>query len=255
MKMYSVAITTFNARFEFFKSLFLKIRSQRPDLEILVLINGLTKQSFDEEYRKSILEFIAPYQNTFPYVFPEFISNSRMWNLSCTLTTNDKVLMLQDDLDIEDTFFDDFESALRPEHEFFVLNDSYSAFVIDKYALERRNWFDERYLGLGHEDGTWTQTYGGRPTLTIPSMCNSLDVKFKDWQRELLDNSSGEEGSNIKGIKYKRLPGHRLDSSNRYSQFNTDINGDIRAGNPVFGVEVQKQYPYQKFFWDNKDKL
>ena len=253
--MYSVVITTFNARFELFKSLFIKIKEQRPDSEVFVMINGLTKQPFDEDYRKSILEFLSPYENTFPMVFPEFISNSRMWNLGCTMATKDKVLILQDDLDIEDCFFDDFESVLLPEHEFWVINDSYSAFMIDKYTLDRLNWFDERFLGLGHEDGTWTQIYGGRPKAIIPSMINSLDVKFHDWQKEMLDNTGGQEGSATKGIKYQRLPGHTLDSSNRYSQFNTDIHQDIRSGNPVFGVESQKQYPYQKFYWDNKDKL
>ena len=253
--MYSVVITTFNSRFEFFKNILTKIKKQRPDIEVLVFINGLTKQPFDEEYRKSILEFISPFQNTFPYVFPEFISNSRMWNLACTIATGDKVLMLQDDLDMDDNFFDQFEQVLKPEHEFWVVNDSYSAFVIDKYALEKRNWFDERYLGLGHEDGTWTKKFGGRPTAVIPSLYNSVDVKFHDWQWELLDNSGGKEGSDIRGVKYERLPGHRLDASNRYSQFNGEINDNIRAGKPVFGVGEQKQYPYQKFYWDNKDKL
>lgn len=242
-KNYSVAITTFNSRFELFKNLFRKIKIQRPRIEILVLINGLTSQKFDENYRKSILEFIAPYENTFPYVFPEFISNSKMWNLSCQFMTSDKVLMIQDDLDIEDTFFDDFESVLSPEHKFFVLNDSYSSFVIDKYTLDELNWFDERYLGIGHEDGTWTMTYGNRPSLTIPSMCNSVDVNFKDWQWELLQNE-------------KRLEGQRLCiHSQRYSEFNNEINDAIRAKQPVYGVPEQKQYPYQKFYWDNKDKL
>lgn len=240
---YSVAITTFNRRFNLFKSLFEKIKNQRPDLEVLVFINGLTNQKFDEEYRKSILEFLAPYENTFPYVFPEFISNSKMWNLSCQFTTSDKVLMIQDDLDIEDSFFDDFENILSPEHKFFVLNDSYSSFVIDKYTLDELNWFDERYLGIGHEDGTWTRTYGHRPSAIIPSMCNSVDVNFKDWQFELLENE-------------QRLDGQRLCKySSRYSEFNNEINDAIRSKQPVYGVQEQRQYPYQKFYWDNKNKL
>lgn len=240
---YSVVITTFNRRFDLFKSLFQKIKKQRPDIEVLVFINGLTNHPFDEEYRKSILEFISQYNKTFPYVFPEFISNSKMWNLSCQFATSDKVLMIQDDLDIEDTFFDDFENILLPDHKFFVLNDSYSSFLIDKYTLDELNWFDERYLGIGHEDGTWTMTYGNRPSITIPSMCNSVDVNFKDWQWELLE-------------KEKRLDGQRLCRfSSRYSEFNNEVNDAIRSKQPVYGVSEQRQYPYQKFYWDNKDKL
>ena len=67
--MYSVVITTFNARFELFKSLFIKIKEQRPDSEVFVMINGLTKQPFDEDYRKSILEFLSPYEKYISHGF------------------------------------------------------------------------------------------------------------------------------------------------------------------------------------------
>lgn len=257
---YSIFITTFNSRLELFKPLFKKIKKQRPDVEILVMINGLTNQPFEEEYRKNILEFITPYSNTFPMVFPEFVSNARMWNLSCQFVRTNKVLMIQDDLDIDETFFDDFEQALSQVPGCFYVNGSFSCQLWDKRILEDMNWFDERYLGLGHEDGTYhityRQRYGHLPNVIIPSMYNSVDVAFKDWQWEMVDNTGGIEKSTIKGIQYDRLPGQRLCRfSSRYSEFNNEINDQIRAKEPVYGVSEQKQYPYQKFHWDNKDKL
>lgn len=246
---YSIAITTFNGRFTLFKELFKKIKNQRPDIEVLVFINGLTNQPFDEKYRKEILSFLAPYQNTFPMVFPEFISNTKMWNMSCQFITTDKVLLIQDDLDIEETFFDDFESIFPNERldKCFILNGSFSSFLLDKYIVDELNWFDERYIGLGHEDGTFINAYREKfavlPSVIIPSMCNSVDVNFKDWQWELLNNE-------------KRLIGQRLcKNSQRYSEFNNEISNFINTKQPVYGVEEQKQYPYQKFYWDNKHKL
>lgn len=246
---YSIAITTFNGRFELFKNLLDKIKSQRPEIETLVFVNGLTNKEFDEEYRKQILEFLSPYKNTFPMVFPEFISNTKMWNLSCQFITNDKVLLIQDDLDIEDTFFDDFDGVMSSNNfdKCFILNGSFSSFLLDKYVVDELNWFDERYIGLGHEDGTFHNAYRERfgvlPSVIIPSMCNSVDVNFKQWQWDLLNNE-------------ERLVGQRLcRHSQRYSEFNNEINDAIRAKQPVYGVVEQRQYPYQKFYWDNKHKL
>lgn len=257
---YTIFITTFNSRLELFKSIFLKVKKQRPDVEVLVMINGLTNQPFEEEYRKNVLEFVTPYPNTFPMVFPEFVSNARMWNLSCQFARTDKILMIQDDLDIDDNFFDEFEKVLEQHDRCFILNGSFSSQLWDKRTIEEINWFDERYLGLGHEDGTYhiayRQRFGHLPNVIIPSMYNSVDVTFKDWQWEMIDNTGGIEQSTIKGIKYDRLPGQRLCRfSSRYSEFNNEINDTIRAKQPVYGVPEQIQYPYQKFYWDNKDKL
>lgn len=228
-----------------FKNVLTKVKQQREDIEVLLLINGLTNMPFDEEYRKNVLEFVYPFKNTFPVVFPEFRSNSRFWNMACQMVRTDNVLVLQDDIDMGDTFFDDFDEAYKPiaDHCFYI-NDSFGGLYLNKYRVDELNWFDERYIGLGHEDGTFIRAYqgayGGIPILKVPSLYNHYEL---DWQQDLLKNEV-------------RLDGQRLDNQfNRFSRFNEEINDSIRAGQPVFGTGVARQYPYEKFHWDHKDKL
>lgn len=242
---YAVAITTFNRRFDLFKNIFTKIKKQRPDIELLVFINGLTNSPFDEEYRKNILEFITPFKNTFPIVFPEFRSNSKFWNLACQLITTDNVLVLQDDIDMEETFFDDFDVAHAPISDHCIyINGSFGGLYLNKYKVDSLNWFDERYIGIGHEDGTfllsYASVYGSMPTLNVPSLNNRYDL---DWQKDLLANEI-------------RLDGQRLDNQfNRFSRFNEEIQLTINAGQPVYDTPPQRQYPYERFYWDHKKEL
>ena len=36
---------------------------------------------------------------------------------------------------------------------------------------------------------------------------------------------------------------------------NDEINDTIRMGLPVYGVSRQQQYPYEEYFWKNKNKI
>lgn len=243
---YSVAITTFNRRFDLFKSLLKKIKEQREDLEVIVFINGLTNLPFDEDYRKNILEFISQYKNTFPVVFPEFRSLTRLWNNACRMTSNDYVLIIADDVDVEDTFFDDFDNSYEQLNGHCTyINGHFGGLFLNKHIVEELNWFDERYLGIGHEDGTFLRAYQRKfghpmPILHVSSIKNDYSL---EWQQELLKTEV-------------RLDGQRLDNQfTRFSRFNEEVQEFINSGQEVYGVSYTKQYPYDKFFWEHKDKL
>lgn len=243
---YSVAITTFNRRFDLFKNLLIKIKKQREDIEVIVFVNGLTNLPFDEEYRKNILEFIAPFKNTFPVVFPEFRSLTRLWNNACRMTSNDNVLIIADDVDIEDTFFNDFDNSYgQLQGHCTYINGHFGGLFLNKYIVEELNWFDERYLGIGHEDGTFLRAYAQKfghqmPILNVSSIKNDYSL---EWQKDLLKNEV-------------RLDGQRLDNQfTRFSRFNEEVQEFINSGQPVFGIPPMKQYPYDKMCWENKHKL
>ena len=164
--------------------------------------------------------------------------------MACQMTTKDSVLILQDDVDIDDTFFDDFDREYVPYKDTcFKMNGYNCAFYLNKYVLDSLNWFDERYLGIGHEDGTfifaYNAVYGELPDLKIPSLHNYYDL---EWQKELLESEV-------------RLDGQRLDDGERFSRFNGEIQLLINAGQDVYGFPPQRQYPYERFYWENKNKL
>ena len=213
---YSVSFTTFNKRLEPFKNIFTKIKSQREDIECTVIINGVLNGSFDEKYRKEILEFLTPFK----------------------------------------TFMDDFENIF-PQHEgeCFILNGGMGAIVLNKQRMHEVNWFDERYLSMGHEDGTFHMQYQskyGYPTkiVKIPSYF----TEELPWQIDLIKDESRKDGR-LPGQRAYALGGGPDNSIKDYSLFNDEINDTIRMGLPVYGVSRQQQYPYEEYFWKNKNKI
>jgi hypothetical protein len=64
------------------------------------MINGLCKAPFNPFYRQHVLRFLADQPNCFPTVFPNFQSLAKMWNRGILNATNERVLVLNDDLTI-----------------------------------------------------------------------------------------------------------------------------------------------------------
>ncbi len=253
---YSVSFTTFNKRLEPFKNIFTKIKSQREDIECTVIINGVLNGPFDEEYRREILEFLTPFKNTFPIVFPEFRSISKKWNTACQMSRQDNVLVLHDDVDVDDTFMDDFENIF-PEYEgeCFILNGGMGAVVLNKQRMHEVNWFDERYLSMGHEDGTFHMQH--RAKYGYPTKIVQIPSYFTEelpWQIDLIKDESRKDGR-LPGQRAYALGGGPDNAVKDYSLFNDEVNEPIRMGIPVYGVSEQQQYPYEEYFWKNKSKL
>lgn len=248
---YSVVITTFDKRFEtFLVPLISEIKVQRPDVEIIVTINGPGKGAFDEHYRSNVLAFCAKHPFVCPTVFPNFQSLAKMWNRGALTASNRRVLILNDDLklgrDQNGCFFDYFEQALEAQAGTFKINGSFSHFVADKKELVEVGFFDERLLGLGEEDGDFFWRYHQKYQREIPS----LDVPLIDnVQSDLADDGY------IKGIRTASL-------------FNRDFIQNVKYKNTLLGgyrgmfdkkvkkvLEDEKQYPYEQFYLDNKRGL
>lgn len=247
---YTVCITTYNKRFDLFKNVFEKVKKQREDVEFIVLANGLSNLPFDEEYRKKIIEFIAPYKNTFPIIFPEFRSLSKLWNTGCQLATNNNVLVISDDIDIEDNFFDEYEEALlKYPNDCFCINNNFCGFHINRKILDKLNWFDERFLSLGSEDLWFLESHQAVMGYYMPSVeMKSYHNEFKlDWQKELRKKEM-EEGLRMENQNHNGM---------EHSPFNYEVFKYLMTARNIFDREEYppfvKQYPHEKFFWDYKN--
>lgn len=243
---YTVCITTFDARFEHFKNVVRKVKQQREDIEFIVLANGNTKQQFNEPYRKALMEFIAPLRNTFPVVFPEFRGLAKIWNTGCQLATNDHVLIIQDDIDFDQDFFDQFERVLESmSKDCFSINNNFCGLHVNKKVLDKLNWFDERFLSLGSEDLFFIECYLAHmkypmPSVEIPSYHNRFEL---DWQKDLVETEVRMVNQNHNGA--------------RYSPFNYEVFKYIMTGRNIFDrpeyPPYVSQYPHEKFFQEFKD--
>lgn len=154
MIKYSVGIVTFDKRFDkYFKPLITQIKKLRPDIEIMVCVNGPHEAEFDPVYRQQVMEFCSLQNNVYINMFPNFRSLAKLWNNLLINASNHHMLMLNDDVSIDDTFFDNLETVIADGGKTFKISGSWSHVFLDRRYINAAGWFDERYLGVGEEDG------------------------------------------------------------------------------------------------------
>jgi hypothetical protein len=251
MVKYSVVITTFDKRFhECLVPLIHSIKSQRPQVEVIVMVNGRANDDFNEEFRIELLQFLSQQPNCYPTIFPNFQSLAKMWNRGILSASHDQVLVLNDDLNIRSDsnigFFDELEKNLASGHKTFKINGSFSHFMINQWDLIQAGFFDERLLGIGEEDGDFVWRYHQHKQQEIPS----IDMNY-------IDNT----GSNLADEGFQK-------GIRQYSKFNREFILKEKYQRTLLGgfkgmfdhrvkqiLPDEKQYPYEEFYRQNKHKL
>jgi hypothetical protein len=242
---YSIGITTFSKRFHFIEKLLKQIRSFNHN-DIILTINGDYKQEFNDEYRKKILNLCSLYSNVYPIFFPEQRSLSKLWNTILIHSKNDVCLILNDDIEIlKSNVFEKIENDLD-NIKLTVINGSFSHFVCNKNIINEIGYFDERLLGFGEEDG-------------------DIKIRFFEKYNKRVDQ---ETIPGIKNIISDIRDENISKGIGKYSKFNREFmfgkkwksNGDngekIIAGTSYLKqINDELQYPYEKFFRDNKNNL
>jgi glycosyltransferase involved in cell wall biosynthesis len=251
-KKYTVGITTFINRLDYFTKFLSQIRSQ-TDADVIVVINGNYQQSFDDEYRKSILKLCLEYQNVYPIFFPEQRGLAKLVNTLCIHSTTDWTVILQDDLELtSDDFFSTIEQNLTHQHpDICRINSSFQYYAVHKDILDELGYFDERLLGFGEEDGDIIWRYVSKYNRNVTEWSIGGIQPSGNWIRD----------ENIR-------PGvSKYSAFNREFMFSLDNNpkyilsGDDTGIEGMFGakyIKVQSdatQYPYESFFRNNKNKL
>ncbi len=248
---YSIVITTFDKRFDtYLVPLLAQIKAQRPDIEVIVIINGPAKGAFDEVYRANVLSYLARFPQVFPTMFPSFQSLAKLWNRGALTASHDRALILNDDLELRSDngicFFDALEEAMAQHSGTFKINGSFSHFILDKRELIEVGFFDERLLGLGEEDGDFFWRFYKKYKKEIASAEVTL---IDNVQSDLAD-----EGY-TKGIRTASKFNRDFIQNEKYK---TTLIGGYRGMfdkkvNQV--LEDEKQYPYELFYLENKKDL
>lgn len=248
---YSIVITTFDKRFESdLIPLIQDIKKLRPDIEVILTVNGPARADFDQQYRAKLFEFLAKHDRVYPVVFPAFQSLAKLWNRGILAATNNSVLVLNDDLKIQKidgkSFFDSLDGVLQSAPETFTINGSFSHFMISKKELLEVGFFDERLLGLGEEDGDFYWRYHEKYNREIPS-----------FEVDLIDNihSDVTDDGYTKGIRTASKFNREFIKTQKYK--------DVLLGGykGMFDKRVKKilmdheQYPYETFYLKYKDRL
>jgi hypothetical protein len=240
---YSVVITTFDKRFDaYLVPLITSIKLERPDVEIIVMVNGPCRSAFDQSFRGQMLNFLAGQQNCFPSISPTFQSLAKMWNRGVLTASQEMVLVLNDDLIIRPSglngFFEQFEAVLIDRDGTFKINGSFSHYAISKAELIEVGFFDERLLGLGEEDGDFDWRYHEKYGRDIPSVeiggienvCSDLS---DDGYVKGIRTAAKFNREFIKNVKYREvlIGGHR-------GMFDKRVKKQLAD---------EVQYPYESF--------
>lgn len=249
----SIGITTFEARFNsYFVPLLKRIREYERDIEVIVAINGEHEREFNEDFRKNILEFIASQTSVYPIVFPCFRGLSKLWNSIIIHASHDYILMLNDDLMISNPDFIDsiIKTLRRNKGRSFLINQSWSHFVLSRKEIDELGYFDERLLGVGEEDGDMTWRYIEKYGTKVPN------YKIKGLINYAEDTVYTYKPHNIKtrsGTKYS-LFNWQFMYTQKYKPASDGIKG-------IFGDPAKledgglTQYPHERFYRENKKYL
>ncbi len=253
---YSICIATYVKRFDtYFKPLLSSIKKMKPDIEVIVAINGEHNQHFDQKYRRDILNFIAEFDNVYPIVFTEHRACSKLWNSTLLNATNDLCLRIDDDVTIQnETFFDLIEKAiLMTGGKSFKINTSWSHSLLNRKEIDKVGWFDERFLGGGEEDGDmewrWSNEYD-QEFINIegfPIINHIFDYSFDSCLvgHRKVNGKRSMFNVEFRDKKYKEDP-HGLS----YGIMCQEGNKKFICINPT-----SNQYPNESFYWENKENL
>lgn len=241
----TIGITTFEARFDqYFVPLLKRIR-ENTENEIVVAVNGENGRQFDEEYRRNLLRCMADYDNVYPIFFPRFRGLSKLWNSIAIHATHDHILMLNDDIMIESKNFmkEVCDILNRNGGRTFLINRSWSHYLVNREELDTLGYFDERLLGVGEEDGDMSWRYIRQYGDAIPSF------KIRAFQNFAEESVRSYKPVNIQthsGTKYS-LFNKKFIHEEKYSPVAEGIRGMFETA-----VEMkdpgERQYPYERFF-------
>lgn len=177
----AVVITTFEARqAECCLPLIAALRAGGCNWPIVVALNGNFSSLYSVPSRQSFFAKASSYGDTGFLTFRTFTSLSRMWNLAIQATGAEIVVVLNDDLAVNAaSVMSDLSRLVETaEAEGMVLgNNSFSHFCVSRNLMEQLRWFDERFVGVGEEDGDFAWRYQdqfGRipPSVVVPSLKN-----------------------------------------------------------------------------------
>ena len=253
--MLSIGITTFKWRINSLKNMVEYLKSCDEDVIINIAVNGEVSEEFDEDYRKEILGLCLKYKNVFPFFYQEFRALSKLWNNLVISSKTEYNLILNDDLlfDRSKNFVQIAKEVIEknPTIECFTFNGSWSHFVMTKKFLDDMNYFDERFLLHGEEDGDFVWRYiekhgGYPPSLQVPIVTNMHQTGQKD---ETMITKGTEIG-------YANKP--KFNQEFTVTKYEHDPSASISGlyGRPhkkIIGDE--RQYPYESFYFKNRKSL
>ncbi|MEK7131174.1 MAG: hypothetical protein AAB797_00365 [Patescibacteria group bacterium] len=153
---YSIGVVTYVARFEkFLMPLIKQLTEVFPDKEIICIVNGHHDELLQINYLKQVTAFLNQFPNVHYLTYEKHQPLAKCFNWIALMSFAPRMLILNDDVSLNLLFRREFEKNLTQNNSFFVINYSWSHFLISKDFIKKIGWFEERLLGTGQEDGDY----------------------------------------------------------------------------------------------------
>ena len=226
-KQYSIGVVTYVKRYEIhFLPLIKQLVTLFPDTQIIIAINGYYDNDIQQNYLKKIISHLDNFKNVTYFYYDEGQSLSKLWNQIIIQSTNEKTFIFNDDIKLASSFRTSLETTNILNHDFGIINSSWSHFLISKPIISKAGWFDERFPGVGYED----QDYEIRLVLQgVPF----IDVKVTHLKNIVYQTKDFSYGKNIE-TDYKKYS-----SSNGKHYFSKWETSDIAKQGFIYARIIQ----------------
>ena len=244
---FTIGITTFSKRFNYVETLIDQIRSF-VDCPIILVINGEKDGSTDDNYLKNILNLCQKYSQVYPTTFLETRGLSKMWNTIVVQSHYDNIMILNDDIEIKSNHLFDISNEVFNNPNFqgvCKINSSFSHFLVNKKVIEDLNYFDERLLGFGEEDGDISYQMLKLNKTVDNVYCNGVINIISDVRHDHITSGIGKYSKFNRDFIYGQ-------------KYVTDYTSNLRG---MFDTPMKElspntdQYPCEIFFRNNKSKI
>jgi hypothetical protein len=152
-----ILITTFEKR-QFTSALPLvkQIRDAGIQYPICIFLNGNLNRDHNSEARSKFLHEISKLQDVGVITNFEMSGLARNWNLGIQILGTELTACFNDDLIVTKQFKKELDMVYEAADVAGLITIiGFSAFVLSRKLIDKIGWFDERFLGIGDEDGDY----------------------------------------------------------------------------------------------------
>lgn len=155
MQKYSIGVVTYIRRFEqYFVPLVGRLEAIFPGVEKNFVLNGFYNKQEQQAYLVKAQEFLSKYSPHSVVAYESHHGLSHCWNQLIINSTTEKVLIMNDDVVINKLFKLCLDLQVG-DRAVATINGSWSHFIMSKAVIKKIGWFDERFVGVGQEDGDY----------------------------------------------------------------------------------------------------
>jgi len=236
MKTLSIGITTFRNRLSDVSKQVRDIRSFDKKIPILLAVNTNYGENMPEDYRLGILKLCYETSFVYPIFFTRYTGLAKMWNTLILHCSTTHIFLMNDDITYANPMATNHLRMHIQNNDMFKVNSTFGTFVISKDIARDMNYFDERLIAYGEEDGDFWTRYEKKykhpvPNFPLPDVWNRVQNRIKDSYDGAIDCHQDAVGGwkptvNVEIIK--RLPSWPSLKQYPYEEF-------IEANEPNIG--------------------